>query len=168
MTLLQNCWSELLVLDHIYRQVQYGKEDSILLVTGQEVTELFQSPALHGPRPLQADCAHPEFQIWGHTLARPLCVLEPLRIQSVGWPGEALVGHHRGIGSPQNKAELVSWCRRDGWQSALPRVEAIGLRTLRRVQSTARGLWGGECEMGLLVSRQDLWALHSHKRWTRE
>lgn len=41
MTLLQNCWSELLVLDHIYRQVQYGKEDSILLVTGQEVTELF-------------------------------------------------------------------------------------------------------------------------------
>uniref|UniRef100_A0A8C6G4Q7 Steroidogenic factor 1 n=1 Tax=Mus spicilegus TaxID=10103 RepID=A0A8C6G4Q7_MUSSI len=37
MTLLQNCWSELLVLDHIYRQVQYGKEDSILLVTGQEV-----------------------------------------------------------------------------------------------------------------------------------
>lgn len=40
MTLLQNCWSELLVLDHIYRQVQYGKEDSILLVTGQEVTEL--------------------------------------------------------------------------------------------------------------------------------
>ncbi|XP_042534690.1 steroidogenic factor 1 [Dipodomys merriami] len=37
MSLLQNCWSELLVFDHIYRQIQYGKEGSILLVTGQEV-----------------------------------------------------------------------------------------------------------------------------------
>uniref|UniRef100_A0A4W6G3V2 Nuclear receptor subfamily 5, group A, member 1a n=1 Tax=Lates calcarifer TaxID=8187 RepID=A0A4W6G3V2_LATCA len=37
MKLLHNCWSELLVLDHIFRQVQHGKEDSILLVTGQEV-----------------------------------------------------------------------------------------------------------------------------------
>ncbi|KAM7392104.1 hypothetical protein PAMP_022739 [Pampus punctatissimus] len=34
MKLLHNCWSELLVLDHIFRQVQHGKEDSILLVTG--------------------------------------------------------------------------------------------------------------------------------------
>lgn len=140
MTLLQNCWSELLVLDHIYRQVQYGKEDSILLVTGQEVTELFQSSVLHGPRPLQAGSAHPEFQIWGHTLARPLCVLEPLRIQSVGWPRGTLVGDHSGIGFPRNKAESVSWCRGDGWPSALPHVEEIGSRTLRRVPSTARGL----------------------------
>lgn len=38
MTLLQNCWSELLVFDHIYRQIQHGKESSLLLVTGQEVT----------------------------------------------------------------------------------------------------------------------------------
>ncbi|XP_041644105.1 nuclear receptor subfamily 5 group A member 2-like isoform X2 [Cheilinus undulatus] len=37
MKLLHNCWSELLVLDHIFRQVQHGQEDSILLVTGQEV-----------------------------------------------------------------------------------------------------------------------------------
>ncbi|XP_006158295.1 steroidogenic factor 1 [Tupaia chinensis] len=37
MTLLQNCWSELLVFDHVYRQIQHGKEGSILLVTGQEV-----------------------------------------------------------------------------------------------------------------------------------
>ncbi|XP_053229075.1 steroidogenic factor 1-like [Podarcis raffonei] len=37
MKLLQNCWSELLVFDHIFRQVHYGKEHSILLVTGQEV-----------------------------------------------------------------------------------------------------------------------------------
>ncbi|XP_054587145.1 nuclear receptor subfamily 5 group A member 2 [Nothobranchius furzeri] len=37
MKLLHNCWSELLVLDHIFRQVQHGKEDIILLVTGQEV-----------------------------------------------------------------------------------------------------------------------------------
>ncbi|XP_068166854.1 steroidogenic factor 1a [Antennarius striatus] len=36
MKLLHNCWSELLVLDHIFRQVQHG-QDSILLVTGQEV-----------------------------------------------------------------------------------------------------------------------------------
>ncbi|XP_069465549.1 steroidogenic factor 1-like [Ambystoma mexicanum] len=37
MILLHNCWSELLVFDHIYRQVQHGKENSILLVTGQEI-----------------------------------------------------------------------------------------------------------------------------------
>ncbi|XP_038126953.1 steroidogenic factor 1-like [Cyprinodon tularosa] len=37
MKLLHNCWSELLILDHIFRQVQHGKEDSILLVTGQEI-----------------------------------------------------------------------------------------------------------------------------------
>lgn len=37
MKLLQNCWSELLILDHIYRQVMHAKEGSILLVTGQQV-----------------------------------------------------------------------------------------------------------------------------------
>ncbi|KAJ8388779.1 hypothetical protein AAFF_G00130120 [Aldrovandia affinis] len=37
MKLLHNCWSELLVLDHIFRQVQHGKESSLLLVTGQEI-----------------------------------------------------------------------------------------------------------------------------------
>ncbi|XP_030626174.1 steroidogenic factor 1a [Chanos chanos] len=37
MRLLHNCWSELLVLDHIFRQVHHGKESSILLVTGQEI-----------------------------------------------------------------------------------------------------------------------------------
>ncbi|XP_062067538.1 nuclear receptor subfamily 5 group A member 2 isoform X1 [Lepus europaeus] len=37
MKLLQNCWSELLILDHIYRQVVHGKEGSIYLVTGQQV-----------------------------------------------------------------------------------------------------------------------------------
>ncbi|XP_072096954.1 nuclear receptor subfamily 5 group A member 2-like [Mobula birostris] len=37
MKLLQNCWSDLLVLDHIWRQVYHGKENSILLVTAQEV-----------------------------------------------------------------------------------------------------------------------------------
>ncbi|XP_051003461.1 nuclear receptor subfamily 5 group A member 2 isoform X3 [Acomys russatus] len=37
MKLLQNCWSELLILDHIYRQVVYGKEGSIFLVTGQHL-----------------------------------------------------------------------------------------------------------------------------------
>ncbi|KFP91706.1 Nuclear receptor subfamily 5 group A member 2, partial [Apaloderma vittatum] len=38
MKLLQNCWSELLVFDHVYRQLQHGKEHSVLLVTGQEVS----------------------------------------------------------------------------------------------------------------------------------
>eukprot|EP00072_Mus_musculus_P072382 XP_017174145.1 PREDICTED: steroidogenic factor 1 isoform X2 [Mus musculus] len=84
MTLLQNCWSELLVLDHIYRQVQYGKEDSILLVTGQEVTELVKPLVLHNPRPLQADSGHPKFQIQGHALARLLCVLGPFEEPQCG------------------------------------------------------------------------------------
>ncbi|XP_048861258.1 nuclear receptor subfamily 5 group A member 2-like isoform X3 [Brienomyrus brachyistius] len=37
MKLLHNCWSELLVLDHVSRQVQHGKEGSLLLITGQEL-----------------------------------------------------------------------------------------------------------------------------------
>ncbi|XP_051897936.1 nuclear receptor subfamily 5 group A member 2-like isoform X2 [Pristis pectinata] len=37
MKLLQNCWSELLIMDHIYRQLAHGKESSILLVTGQQI-----------------------------------------------------------------------------------------------------------------------------------
>ncbi|KAF6073544.1 nuclear receptor subfamily 5 group A member 2 [Phyllostomus discolor] len=37
MKLLQNCWSELLILDHVYRQVLHGKEGCVFLVTGQQV-----------------------------------------------------------------------------------------------------------------------------------
>uniref|UniRef100_A0A3Q0RZV0 Nuclear receptor subfamily 5, group A, member 1b n=1 Tax=Amphilophus citrinellus TaxID=61819 RepID=A0A3Q0RZV0_AMPCI len=37
MKILHHCWSELLLLDIISRQVLYGKEGSLLLVTGQEV-----------------------------------------------------------------------------------------------------------------------------------
>ncbi|KAK7940467.1 hypothetical protein WMY93_003793 [Mugilogobius chulae] len=37
MQLLQNCWSELLVLDHLCRQVIYGQEGCIYLVTGQQI-----------------------------------------------------------------------------------------------------------------------------------
>uniref|UniRef100_A0A8C5CKP9 Nuclear receptor subfamily 5, group A, member 5 n=1 Tax=Gadus morhua TaxID=8049 RepID=A0A8C5CKP9_GADMO len=37
MALLQSCWSELLVLDHLSRQVTYAKEGCIYLVTGQQV-----------------------------------------------------------------------------------------------------------------------------------
>ncbi|XP_066529979.1 nuclear receptor subfamily 5, group A, member 5 isoform X2 [Hoplias malabaricus] len=37
MVLLQSCWSELLVLDHLYRQVAYGKDGSIYLVSGQQI-----------------------------------------------------------------------------------------------------------------------------------
>ncbi|XP_074473560.1 nuclear receptor subfamily 5 group A member 2-like [Sebastes fasciatus] len=37
MKLLHSCWSELLLLDIISRQVLYGKEGSLLLVTGQEM-----------------------------------------------------------------------------------------------------------------------------------
>uniref|UniRef100_A0A8C6SVL3 Nuclear receptor subfamily 5, group A, member 5 n=1 Tax=Neogobius melanostomus TaxID=47308 RepID=A0A8C6SVL3_9GOBI len=40
MVLLQNCWSELLVLDHLYRQVTYGKEGCVYLVTGQQVSTI--------------------------------------------------------------------------------------------------------------------------------
>lgn len=38
MKLLHNCWSELLVLDHISRQVHHDEQDTILLITGQKVT----------------------------------------------------------------------------------------------------------------------------------
>lgn len=41
MVLLQSCWSELLVLDHLCRQVTYGKEGCIYLVTGQQVEFVF-------------------------------------------------------------------------------------------------------------------------------
>nr|XP_046231438.1 nuclear receptor subfamily 5 group A member 2-like [Scatophagus argus] len=37
MKLLHSCWSDLLLLDIITRQVLYGKEGSLLLVTGQEI-----------------------------------------------------------------------------------------------------------------------------------
>ncbi|XP_008300982.1 nuclear receptor subfamily 5 group A member 2-like [Stegastes partitus] len=37
MKLLHHCWSELLLLDIISRQILYGKEGSLLLVTGEEV-----------------------------------------------------------------------------------------------------------------------------------
>ncbi|XP_021334008.1 steroidogenic factor 1a isoform X1 [Danio rerio] len=37
MRLLHNCWSELLLLDHICRQVHHGRDGSLLLITGQEV-----------------------------------------------------------------------------------------------------------------------------------
>lgn len=60
MTLLQNCWSELLVFDHIYRQVQHGKEGSILLVTGQEVTSPWAPPRPWAPP--QPCCALPGFR----------------------------------------------------------------------------------------------------------
>lgn len=40
MVLLQSCWSELLVLDHLCRQVTYGKEGCIYLVTGQQIKVL--------------------------------------------------------------------------------------------------------------------------------
>lgn len=72
MTLLQNCWSELLVFDHIYRQIQHGKEDSILLVIGQEVTDAVPcprplcTPRIPGPQEVpglsRAGPGHPEYQ----------------------------------------------------------------------------------------------------------
>uniref|UniRef100_A0A668ADI6 Nuclear receptor subfamily 5, group A, member 5 n=1 Tax=Myripristis murdjan TaxID=586833 RepID=A0A668ADI6_9TELE len=40
MVLLQSCWSELLVLDHLCRQVSYSKEGCIYLVTGQQVSTI--------------------------------------------------------------------------------------------------------------------------------
>lgn len=46
MVLLQSCWSELLVLDHLCRQVTYGKEGCIYLVTGQQVDNYDHSKCL--------------------------------------------------------------------------------------------------------------------------
>lgn len=37
MVLLQSCWSELLVLDHLCRQVAYGRDGRIYLITGQQI-----------------------------------------------------------------------------------------------------------------------------------
>ncbi|KAJ8386043.1 hypothetical protein AAFF_G00177320 [Aldrovandia affinis] len=37
MKLLHHCWSELLLLDHIWRQIQHSKQESVLLITGQEI-----------------------------------------------------------------------------------------------------------------------------------
>ncbi|XP_071397287.1 nuclear receptor subfamily 5 group A member 2-like [Centroberyx affinis] len=48
MKLLHSCWSELLVLDIVSRQVQHSKEGSLLLVTGQEV-ELSAIASYAGP-----------------------------------------------------------------------------------------------------------------------
>ncbi|CAL8303410.1 unnamed protein product [Merluccius merluccius] len=46
MVLLQSCWSELLVLDHLSRQVTYGKEGCVYLVTGQQIeVSIVQSQA---------------------------------------------------------------------------------------------------------------------------
>lgn len=44
MVLLQSCWSELLVLDHLCRQVAFGKDGSIYLVTGQQVKTSADTP----------------------------------------------------------------------------------------------------------------------------
>lgn len=40
MKLLHSCWSDLLLLDIISRQVLHGKEGTLLLITGQEVSYL--------------------------------------------------------------------------------------------------------------------------------
>ncbi|KAI7803656.1 nuclear receptor subfamily 5, group A, member 5 [Triplophysa rosa] len=37
MGLLQSCWSELLILDHLCRQVAYGRDGRICLITGQQI-----------------------------------------------------------------------------------------------------------------------------------
>lgn len=51
MKLLQNCWSELLILDHVFRQVVHAKEGSILLVTGQQVSCFLAIPPPPTPTP---------------------------------------------------------------------------------------------------------------------
>ncbi|XP_012683932.2 steroidogenic factor 1a isoform X1 [Clupea harengus] len=57
MKLLHNCWSELLVLDHICRQVHHGKEGIVLLVTGEEI-EMSPFSAKQG-HPLSASYREP-------------------------------------------------------------------------------------------------------------
>lgn len=46
MRLLHNCWSELLLLDHICRQLHHGRDETLLLVTGEEVSWLSDNDAL--------------------------------------------------------------------------------------------------------------------------
>ncbi|XP_076020170.1 steroidogenic factor 1b [Genypterus blacodes] len=48
MKLLHSCWSDLLVLDVVFRQVQRGRKGHLLLVTGQEV-ELLSIASHAGP-----------------------------------------------------------------------------------------------------------------------
>lgn len=50
MRLLHSCWSELLLLDHVCRQLHHGREETVLLVTGEEVGWLFEKHALHSLR----------------------------------------------------------------------------------------------------------------------
>jgi nuclear receptor subfamily 5 group A protein 2 len=38
MKLLQNCWSELLILDFIFKQMEHSSEDQLLLITGHRVS----------------------------------------------------------------------------------------------------------------------------------
>lgn len=55
MVLLQSCWSELLVLDHLCRQVAYSREGCIYLVTGQQVA----TTSNHCPPSLPPPCGRP-------------------------------------------------------------------------------------------------------------
>uniref|UniRef100_UPI0037E6FF1F steroidogenic factor 1-like n=1 Tax=Semicossyphus pulcher TaxID=241346 RepID=UPI0037E6FF1F len=48
MKLLQSCWSDLLLLDVVSRQVHYGREGRLLLVSGQEM-ELSDASSQAGP-----------------------------------------------------------------------------------------------------------------------
>ena len=56
MSLLHETWSELVLLDHIYRQVWFSNQENILLVSGESVssksslpTRLWRSPKLGDP-----------------------------------------------------------------------------------------------------------------------
>ena len=40
MSLLHETWSELVLLDHIYRQVWFSNEQNILLVSGQSISSM--------------------------------------------------------------------------------------------------------------------------------
>ena len=41
MSLLHETWSELVLLDHIYRQVWFSNQENILLVSGESVSSKF-------------------------------------------------------------------------------------------------------------------------------
>jgi len=44
MSLLHETWSELVLLDHIYRQVWFSNQENILLVSGESVSSKFYLP----------------------------------------------------------------------------------------------------------------------------
>ena len=53
MSLLHETWSELVLLDHIYRQVWFSNQENILLVSGESVSSKFYPSTLPQMTPVE-------------------------------------------------------------------------------------------------------------------